>query len=96
MLGTRGLFAPDNLTFGEGIYVSKIVAAAQAVPGVQNVVVTRLERYEIGEPSPGESDADEVPAGSVLALGPLEIARLDNDPNFPENGRLSLDMRGGR
>ena len=96
VLGTQGLFAPDNLTFGEGIYVSKIVATAQAVPGVQNVVVTRLEHYEIGEPSPGESDADEVPAGSVLTLGPLEIARLDNDPNFPENGRLSLDMRGGR
>jgi hypothetical protein len=96
VLGVQGLFAPDNLTFGEGIYVSKIVAAAQAVPGVQNVVVTRLERYEIGEPSPGESATDEVPAGSVLTLGPLEIARLDNDPNFPENGRLTLDMRGGR
>ena len=95
VLGAQGFFAPDNLTFGEGIYVSRIVAAAQAVAGVQNVVVNRLERYEIGEPSAGESD-DEVPAGSVLALGPLEIARLDNDPNFPENGRLTLDMRGGR
>jgi len=90
------MFKPDNITFGESIYVSRIVAAAQAVPGVQNVVVTRLERYETGEPSPGESDAKEVPAGSVLTLGPLEIARLDNDPNFPENGRLSLDVRGGR
>lgn len=91
-----GMFSADSLTFGEGIYVSRIVAAAQAVPGVQNVVVTRLERFETVEPAPGESDAEEVPAGSVLTLGPLEIARLDNDPDFPENGRLSLDLRGGR
>jgi hypothetical protein len=94
--GTRGFFHPDNLTFGEGIFVSKIVAAAQAVTGVQNVRVTRLERFEVFEPAPGESDPDELPMGSVLTLGPLEIARLDNDPDFPENGRLSLEMRGGR
>ncbi|MFI5456621.1 MAG: putative baseplate assembly protein [Isosphaerales bacterium] len=94
--GTKGFFHPDNLTFGEGIFVSKIVAAAQAVTGVQNVRVTRLERFEVVEPAPGETDADELPTGSVLTLGPLEIARLDNDPDFPENGRLSLDMRGGR
>jgi len=31
-----------------------------------------------------------------LPLGPLEIARLDNNPSFPENGKLTLDMRGGR
>jgi hypothetical protein len=71
------------------------VAAVQAVTGVQNVVITRLERLEIGEPA-GNDETDEVPAGSVLTLGPLEIAQLDNDPNFPENGRLSLDMRGGQ
>jgi hypothetical protein len=94
--GSKGFFHPDNLTFGEGIFVSKIVAAAQAVTGVQNVQVTRLERYEVGEPAPGETQTEELPTASVLTLGPLEIARLDNDPNFPENGRLSLDMRGGR
>ena len=27
---------------------------------------------------------------------PLEIPRLDNDPRFPGNGRLKLDLRGGR
>ncbi|CAM2169917.1 Baseplate protein J-like domain-containing protein [Paraburkholderia sacchari] len=94
--GSLGFFHPDRLTFGTGPMVSNIVAAAQAVPGVQNVKVSRLERWERVEPVPGESLSDEVPPGSVLALGPLEIARLDNDPNFPENGRLTLDMRGGR
>jgi hypothetical protein len=92
-----GFFHPDNLTFGEGIFVSRIVAAAQAVAGVQNVQVARLERYEIGEPLPGAKTAkDELPPHGVLSLGPFEIAQLDNDPSFPENGRLTLDMRGGR
>lgn len=94
--GTPGFFHPDNLTFGEGIYVSRIVAAAQAVAGVQSVTVAGLERYEIGEPQAGESAAEELPPHSVLALGPSQIARLDNDPNFPENGRLVLNLRGGR
>ncbi len=95
--GRLGFFHPDNLSFGDDIYVSRIVAAAQAVVGVQSVQVTRLERYEIGEPALGVEDAsEEVPSSGVLPLGPLEIARLDNDPSFPENGRLQLDLRGGR
>jgi hypothetical protein len=95
--GRLGFFHPDNLTFGEGIYISRIVAAAQAVQGVENVQVTRLERFEIGEPPPGaEAAQDELPPHGVLALAPFEIAQLDNDPSFPENGRLILDMRGGR
>lgn len=94
--GSKGFFHPDNLTFGEGVFISQIVAAAQAVPGVQNVQVTRLERWELVEPAPNEANPDALPANSVLTLGPVQIARLDNDPNFPENGRLSLDIRGGR
>jgi len=52
------------------------------------VTVAKLERLFEGEN--GEL------ASGVLPLGPLEVARLDNDPGFPENGRLTLDMRGGR
>jgi hypothetical protein len=95
--GTLGFFHPDNLTFGQGIYTSQIIAAAQGIVGVQEVQLLRLERFEIGEPAPGIEDIrEEVPPSSVLALGPFQIARLDNDPNAPENGRLSLELRGGR
>src|SRR5262249_1051018 len=95
--GSRGFFHPDNLTFGEGIPVSQIIAAARAVTGVEDVQVTRLERYEIGEPAPGEERvADELPPHGLLTLGPVEIPRLDNDPSYPENGRLTLVLRGGR
>jgi hypothetical protein len=31
-----------------------------------------------------------------LELGRLEIARLDNDPNFPDRGVLRLALQGGK
>ena len=86
--GRLGFFHPDNLTFGEGIYLSKLVALAHAVTGVESVKVNKLQR--LYEPSNGEIE------NGVLPLGPLEIARVDNDPSLPENGRLTLDVRGGR
>ena len=42
--GSLGFFHPDNLTFGEGVYLSKLVAAAQAVPGVEGVTVKTFKR----------------------------------------------------
>jgi hypothetical protein len=86
--GSLGFFHPDRLSFGDGVYLSALTAAAQAVEGVQNVIVTRLHRLQ-------EGPNQELQNG-VLPLGPFEIARLDNDPSRPENGRLTLYMRGGR
>ncbi|WP_321930953.1 putative baseplate assembly protein [Paraburkholderia guartelaensis] len=93
--GALGLFNPDNQSFGQGVYVSRIVAAAQAIPGVIETQVTRLAPYVAGRPAPGATP-DDVPAGGVLALTPFQIARLDNDPGMPANGRLTLLLRGGR
>jgi hypothetical protein len=93
--GMPALFNPDRLTFGQGVYLSPIVAAAQAVPGVMEVEVTRLAPYLPGTPAP-TTTPDQVPKNGVLALGPFQIARLDNDPNAPANGRLTLLLRGGR
>jgi predicted phage baseplate assembly protein len=86
--GAPGWFNPDQLTFGTGVSLSRLVAAAQAIPGVESVAVTRLERLQLG-PN-GEVEQGHLP------IGPLEIARLDSDPSFPENGRIRLDLRGGR
>ncbi len=95
--GTLGFFHPDNLTFGDGIYVSRLLATVQAIAGVQDAMVTELERFEISEPSPMiDQPGEELPANWALPLGPFEIAQLDNDPSFPENGVLLLDVRGGR
>jgi predicted phage baseplate assembly protein len=86
--GQYGFFHPDSLTFGEGIYLSKLVAAAQAVPGVASATVTKLERFH-------EGSNQEIENG-ILPLGPMEIAQLDNDPSFPEHGKLTLYVEGGR
>jgi predicted phage baseplate assembly protein len=85
--GRRGFFHPDELSFGQPVYLSRIVARAMAVEGVQSVQPKRFQRWR-------ESDHGERAAG-VLTVGRLEIARLDDDPNRPENGRLTLSMRGG-
>jgi len=83
-----GFFHPDNMTFGEGVYLSPLVAVVQSVEGVESVKVNKLQR--LNEPPNQEIE------NGILPLGPFEIARLDNDPSFPENGLLRLDMRGGR
>jgi hypothetical protein len=91
--GQLGFFAPDNLTFGQGIYLSRLVAAAQAVTGVQSVKVTKLQRL-FGAPA-GFIDTTALETG-VLVLNVSEIAQLDNDPSFPEHGQLKFTLVGGR
>lgn len=86
--GKRGFFHPDNLTFGEGIYLSKIIAAAQAVAGVECVQVNKFQRLF-------ESPNHEI-ANGVLPLRLSEIAQLDSDPNYPERGKLEIHVGGGR
>jgi hypothetical protein len=86
--GKGGFFHPDNLTFGEGIFMSRLVAKALDVEGVESAQVTRLQRQF-------ERPNHEIENG-VLPLRPLEIARCDNDPSFPEHGKLELTVRGGR
>lgn len=86
--GSLGYFHPDALSFGDDIALSRLLAAAQAIDGVESVQLTRLERLH-------EGPNGELAAG-VLAIGPLEIARADSDPNAPENGRITFAMRGGR
>jgi hypothetical protein len=70
------------------VYLSKLVAAAQAVPGVQHVEVTKLERLYDGPNG-------EIKKG-LLPLATGQIAQVDNDPDFPEHGQFHLVMRGGR
>lgn len=86
--GKHGFFHPDNLTFGDGLYLSALVAAAQAVEGVESVRVTRLQRLFAG-------DKGEL-ANGFLPLSRLEVGRVDNDPNYPEHGLFTLEMGGGR
>jgi hypothetical protein len=86
--GRLGFFHPDALTFGGPVRLSRLVAVAAAVPGVESVEVTRLRR--LSEQDRGERE------DGVLRLGPLEIATCDNDPDRPENGLLAISLGGAR
>ena len=86
--GRKGVFHPDNFSFGQPVYLSPLYAAAQAVPGVESLKITKLLRQ-------GDLNNEAVSTGKLL-LARREIARLDNDPNFPERGVLNLIMNGGR
>jgi hypothetical protein len=86
--GKLGFFHPDNLKFGEGLYLSQIIATAQSVPGVECVHVVRFNRLFL----PPNNEI----VNGVLHLHNSEIAQLDNDPDYPEHGKLEFIMRGGR
>lgn len=86
--GGLGFFHPDELSFGEPVRASRLVAVAAAVPGVVTARVTRLRR-QFGQ------DFGELAEG-LLRLGPREIAQVDNDPDSPGSGRLTFVVGGGR
>ena len=86
--GRRGLFHPDELTFGHTVFLSSVYAAARTVPGVASVEATRFHRQ--GNPDPRPL------VDGFMRLAALEIPRLDNDANFPEHGVLRLTLVGGK
>lgn len=85
--GQRGFFHPDKFTFAQPVYLSALYAAAQEVEGVRFVTIEKFQR--LGSPSRVALDE------GVLTIGRLEIARLDNDPNFAERGVFRLTLEGG-
>ena len=85
--GTSAFFGPRQLDFGRTVWASALVARAQQIPGVVQVELTAMRFLD-------------TPAGTGvpprLELGPTQIARMDNDPNRPDHGYLSVTVKGGR
>jgi hypothetical protein len=86
--GRRGLFHPDNLSFGQTVYLSKLYAAARQVTGVASINATVFQRQGVADTS--------YLADGFMHLARLEIPRLDNDANFPEHGVLRFELFGGK
>lgn len=86
--GRLGIFHPDRFSFGEPVYLSRIVATVQAVEGVASVSALKFER--LGGPA-GTAIND-----GFISIGRLEIAQLADDPNFRERGRIALSAGGGK
>jgi hypothetical protein len=86
--GKKGFFHPDNFTFGQPVLLSKIYQSAISVDGVISVVVTKFRRrYRLDDTGLSEG---------MIKMGSFEIARLDNDPNYLENGQIKFSVMGGR
>jgi hypothetical protein len=82
------LFDPDAYTFGQPFRLSPVIAAVQSTMGVTSVAVTTFQRYR----QPGTDGT----AAGQLPMAANEIARLDNDPNYPDRGVLRVALAGGR
>ncbi|MEJ8822321.1 putative baseplate assembly protein [Variovorax humicola] len=86
--GKLGFFHPDNFRIGQDVYSSPLYAAAMAIDGVASVQITRFQRRD----APGRAALD----SGMLAIGRLELARLDNNPDFPERGVFDFSVGGGK
>ncbi len=85
--GQLGFFHPDKFTFGQPVYLSQVITTAMQIPGIRSVELTKFQRW--GELSNGELENGQITFGS------LEIARVDNNPNAPEYGRILFNLKGG-
>ncbi len=85
--GTKGFFHPDNFTFGQPVYLSAIYEKAMTVQGVASVEIKEFKRWT--------KNANKEKEEGLLKVSELEIVRLDNDRNFPENGKIDFIMFGG-
>ncbi|MGA8575390.1 MAG: putative baseplate assembly protein [Candidatus Cybelea sp.] len=82
------VFAPGKFTFGQTAYLSPIYAAVRSVAGVRTVTATVFQ--------PQGVSTHQYLRGGEIPMGPFQVARMDNDPNFPNHGQLVLTMMGGR
>ena len=86
--GQPGILNPENFTFGQTIYISPLIAAAQAVEGVSSITLAAFQRLD-------DPTLDGAALG-FLTMQRLEIARCDNDPNRLDHGIFVLTMDGGK
>ena len=98
--GQVGFFHPDNFTFGQPVYLSTIYTLAQNTEGVDAVKITQntegVNSVKITRFNRRGDTNDAALLRGLLSFGRREIARCDNDRNFPERGVFNLNMTGGR
>jgi hypothetical protein len=86
--GPAGLLSAANFTFGQTVYASPLIAAAQAVEGVASVTLATFSRMD----APWVDGR----ATGLIQLGRLEIPRCDNDPDHLDGGLFTITLDGGK
>jgi hypothetical protein len=94
--GQPGYFHPDRFSFAEAVALSPIIAAAMAVEGVHWVGMDIPGFAQKGRFRILTDRSVDYAADGAIPIGRRQIARLDNDANAPERGRLQFLMEGGR
>jgi hypothetical protein len=87
--GAQGLLSQGNFQFGQAVYASPIIAAAQSVAGVASVTLATFAR-QTAPAAPGVAPPQQ------LTMGAVEIPCCDNDPDHADRGSLTLIMTGGK
>lgn len=94
--GRPGYFYADHFSFGDNIRLSPLIARAMQVTGVQwigtrdGAGVLKGTFGRLDQPTIDFADDAEIP------IAPNEVARLDNNPTYPDFGRIAFMMAGGR
>jgi hypothetical protein len=86
--GSSGFFYPDNLRFGQPIYLADLIARASAIAGVVEVEATRFSRLD--------HDSTWARDHGTILLSDLEIAQVANQPQLPELGTIRFTLEAGR
>ncbi|MGH9606913.1 MAG: hypothetical protein ACRD3N_14580 [Terracidiphilus sp.] len=87
--GTPGFLNASNFQFGQTVYASPIIAAAQTVAGVAAMTLNTFERMDSPMPAGAAPPAE-------LTMAAVEIPCCNNDPNHADRGLLTLKMDGGK
>jgi hypothetical protein len=86
--GQKAMFYPGNFVLGQTVYLSPIYTAVRTVAGVTSVQATKFQPQ-------GVNTTAYLTAGE-LPLGAFQVARMENDPSFPNHGQLTLNLMGGK
>ena len=88
--GRRGLFHPDNFTFGQPVYLSAIYAAAHQVAGVESVEVRTFQRLGVPDNAAlGKRPARHRPAGDRAPGQRSQFRRARRADDFAGRRQMS-------
>ncbi|MBP6237644.1 MAG: hypothetical protein KA536_15950 [Saprospiraceae bacterium] len=88
--GGKGLFHPDNFTFGTTLYLSSIYEVAQSVQGVLSVKIKNFHK-QINPLGNNQNIQN-----GKIDFSVKEILRLDNNPNYKDRGVITFNIKGGK
>lgn len=99
--GVPGFFHVDRWSFGQSLHASQVIAAAMAVEGIDRVLAVGMRPWDRG----GDASAAVVmvppealypPEAVRIDVGPNQIIRVAGDPDALEDGRILIEVAGGR